>query len=321
MRNSRARAVRASVSAATAAVSARSFPAGERRRDPAGRERRGELRRRSSRPPGPRAAPWARAGRRGGKRLRRSRSRNKRGGRALVARAPPRAPPARDRGPARALRLLGRLAHDALEARAEGVARRGSAASRSLATSVRRAAPSSVAFSAIQASRSGAHRGDEQANRRDPASGAAARIDRDVDVHDRRGRSAPRAGGLPAAAVDEHDGVARREPPRPGVRGLLARRRGRPRRPRAARRLRGARQAQADPLAPPLRRPASFQRPVRIFASTDGSRSRVTPDSSTRPRRRRARRAAAAPRAGSPPASMLATTRSNSPAQAASGPA
>ena len=190
---------------------------------------------------------------------------------------------------------------------------------RSLTTIVSVAAPSSVDFSAIHDKPFGAHRGGEDVDRRERV---RRRLDdpRDADLERAAAGARDRALGLAAAAVDEDDGVAGREPPRAGMRDVRACETEGLARPRAADLRRSAREAQTCPLLLPSgARRASSGRSASARARPAPA-PRVTPDRMTRPvRPARARIRPASGRISS--ASMLASTRSKAPATAASGPA
>ncbi len=151
-----------------------------------------------------------------------------------------------------------------------------------------------------------ADRRDEQVHRRE-------RVRRRVADGRRRATSSPRRPTLVDASPPPRGRFRRRaRPRRPAPAAAPARaappsRRAGTSRPRPEARSTTKRAPGTGRSTPsPIRRPASCQRPVRIFARTSGSRSRVTPERTTRPERpARARILAASGRISS--ASMLAT--------------
>ncbi len=186
------------------------------------------------------------------------------------------------RGPARPLRLLRGLAHDALEARKRSRARAAASASARCSTRVERRRSELGRLLGDPGEPFGAHGRDQRWIGRQVLGRDCAR--RSIATVTRRRRRLRRAEGLGAAAVDEHDGVSRGQPPRAGVRGLLP--------PENAGSLRRPAGAGHDQRASEHRhthsfsdrRPASFQRrPAEASRAHRFSRSRVRPERRMRP--------------------------------------
>ena len=254
----------------------------ERGRDPAGRERRGVL---GIAPSALGPDEQSRVPERKRRRKRLAARIEKKALDSFESRRAPRRTPRGPSiaGPARALGLLRGLFDHARGDAARARRRPRGLCVRSLTTRTSEAAPSSVAFSAIQASRSGRTAATQRWTAGSSSGGTCETRSIAIVTRSRATRG-DAARGFGAAAVDEDDRVARGQSAGARVRGLLA--------PEDAGSSGGrqaldyearARHRQTHSFSD--RRPASFHRRPRSFPSTSVSRSRVTPERRMRPER------------------------------------